>query len=43
MQIAIDEAAVIIFLTDVSTGITDLDEEITRILRKNPKSYSGSK
>ena len=37
VQIAIDEAAVIIFLTDVSTGITDLDEEITRILRKNPK------
>jgi GTP-binding protein len=37
VQIAIDEAAVIVFLTDVSTGITDLDEEITRMLRKNPK------
>lgn len=37
VQIAIDEAAVIIFLTDVTTGITDLDEEIARILRKNPK------
>lgn len=37
VQIAIDEAAVIVFLTDVTTGITDLDEEIARILRKNPK------
>jgi GTP-binding protein len=37
VQIAMDEAAVIIFLTDVSTGITDLDEEIARMLRKNPK------
>lgn len=37
VQIAIDEAAVIVFLTDVSTGITDLDEEIARMLRKNPK------
>lgn len=37
VQIAIDEAAVILFLVDVSTGITDLDEEIAKILRKNPK------
>jgi GTP-binding protein len=37
VQIAIDEAAVIVFLTDVTTGITDLDEEIARMLRKNPK------
>lgn len=37
VQIAIDEAAVIVFLTDVSTGITDLDEEIARMLRKTPK------
>lgn len=37
VQIAIDEAAIIVFLTDVSTGITDLDEEIARMLRKNPK------
>ncbi|MFZ1703495.1 MAG: ribosome biogenesis GTPase Der [Saprospiraceae bacterium] len=37
VQIAIDEAAVIIFLLDVSTGITDLDEEIARMLRKSPK------
>lgn len=37
VQIAIDEATVIVFLTDVTTGITDLDEEIARMLRKNPK------
>ncbi len=37
VQIAIEEAAVIIFLVDVTTGITDLDEEIARMLRKNPK------
>jgi GTP-binding protein len=37
VQIAIDEAAVIVFLADVATGITDLDEEIARMLRKNPK------
>jgi GTPase len=37
VQIAIDEAAVILFLADVTTGITDLDEEIARMLRKSPK------
>jgi GTPase len=37
VQIAIDEAAVIVFLVDVSTGITDLDEEVAKMLRKNPK------
>jgi GTPase len=37
VQIAIEEAAAIIFLVDVTTGITDLDEEIARMLRKNPK------
>jgi GTPase len=37
VQIALDEAAVIIFLVDVATGITDLDEEIAKMLRKNPK------
>ncbi|MFZ1751693.1 MAG: GTPase, partial [Saprospiraceae bacterium] len=36
VQIAMDEATIIIFLTDVSTGITDLDEEIAKMLRKNP-------
>jgi len=28
VQIAIDEASVIVFLTDVMTGITDLDEQV---------------
>jgi len=37
VQIAIDEAAVIIFMTDVMTGITDLDEQITNMLRKTDK------
>ncbi len=37
VQIAIDEATVIVFMTDVSTGITDLDEEIARMLRKSNK------
>lgn len=34
VDIAIDEAHVILFLTDAVTGITDLDMEITRKLRK---------
>ena len=34
VQIAIEEAEVIIFLTDVTTGITDLDEEVAKLLRK---------
>lgn len=37
VQIAIDEANVIVFVVDVSTGITDLDEEIANMLRRNPK------
>ncbi len=37
VQIAMDEATVIVFMTDVSTGITDLDEEIARMLRKSNK------
>ncbi|MBX9450063.1 MAG: ribosome biogenesis GTPase Der [Taibaiella sp.] len=32
--IALDEADVIIFVTDASTGITDLDEEMAAVLRK---------
>ena len=35
--IAIEEATVIIFMVDVTTGITDLDEEITQMLRRSPK------
>ena len=37
VTIAIDEAAVIVFLVDVTTGITDLDEEIANMLRKAKK------
>lgn len=37
VEIAIDEAHVIIFMVDVTTGITDLDEQMARILRKSSK------
>ncbi len=37
VQIAIDEASVIVFLTDVMTGITDFDEQVARMLRKTDK------
>jgi GTP-binding protein len=37
VRIAIDEAAVIIFMVDVTTGITDLDEEVANMLRKADK------
>jgi GTP-binding protein len=37
VDIAIEEAAVIIFMVDVMTGITDLDAEITEKLRKSTK------
>lgn len=35
--IAIDEASVILFMVDVTTGITDLDDEIARLLRRSKK------
>ncbi|WP_304066403.1 ribosome biogenesis GTPase Der [Pedobacter glucosidilyticus] len=35
--IAIEEATVIIFMVDVTTGITDLDDEIASVLRKSNK------
>ncbi len=37
VDIAIEEATVIIFMTDVMTGITDLDAEIADKLRKSKK------
>ena len=37
VQIAIQEATVIIFMVDVTTGITDLDEEVANMLRKTDK------
>ncbi len=37
VAIAIEEANVIILVVDVTTGITDLDQEITDMLRRSPK------
>lgn len=37
VQIAIDEADVIIFMGDVTTGITDLDESVAQMLRRSDK------
>jgi len=35
--IAIDEATVILFMVDVTTGVTDLDDEIANLLRRSKK------
>ncbi len=35
--IAIEEASVVVFMVDVVTGITDLDDDIAKILRKSKK------
>lgn len=35
--IAVEEASVIVFMVDVTTGITDLDDEIAAVLRKGKK------
>lgn len=37
VEIAIDEANVIIFVLDVMTGLTDLDESVANMLRKSKK------
>lgn len=37
VEIAIEEATVILFLVDVTTGITDLDDEIAQLLRRSKK------
>ena len=37
VHIAIDEADIIIFMVDVTTGITDLDEQMADILRRQAK------
>ncbi len=37
VAIAIDEANAIIFMVDVTTGITDLDEDVASLLRKTSK------
>lgn len=35
--IAVEEATVILFMVDVTTGVTDLDDEIAKILRRSNK------
>ncbi|MEM9887925.1 MAG: ribosome biogenesis GTPase Der [Bacteroidota bacterium] len=37
VRIAIEEASVIVFMVDVTTGITDLDDQIASMLRKSDK------
>ena len=37
VEIAIEEAHVIVFMVDVSTGITDLDDEVANMLRRTDK------
>lgn len=37
VQIAVQEARVIVFMVDVTTGITDLDEEVADLLRRSDK------
>jgi GTP-binding protein len=37
VRIAIDEATAIIFMVDVTTGVTDLDEQVAKMLRKTDK------
>lgn len=37
VMIAIEEATVILFMVDVTTGITDLDDEIADVLRRSKK------
>ena len=37
VELAIDEANVILFLVDATTGVTDLDQEVVKLLRKSNK------
>ena len=37
VKMAIEEAAVLMFMVDTSTGITDLDEEVADLLRRTKK------
>lgn len=37
VQVAIDEAQVIVFVVDVMTGIVDLDQEVAQLLRQTKK------
>ena len=37
VEIAVEEASIIIFMVDCTTGITDLDEDVANMLRKTKK------
>jgi GTPase len=37
VRVAIDEASIIIYVVDVLTGITDLDQEVANLLRRSDK------
>ena len=37
VQIAIEEADVILFVVDASNGVTDLDDQVASILRRSKK------
>lgn len=37
VEIAIDEASVIVFMVDVATGLTDLDDQVAKMLRRTKK------
>ena len=37
VKLAVDEADVILFLTDVTGGVTDLDDDVAELLRKSRK------
>jgi len=37
VMLAIDESDVILFVTDVTTGVTDYDEEVANLLRRSNK------
>ena len=37
VELAIDEANVILFLVDAKAGITDLDQAVVKLLRKSNK------
>jgi len=38
--LALDECSVIIFMVDVTTGITDLDQDVANVLRRTKKRCS---
>ncbi|WP_027419997.1 ribosome biogenesis GTPase Der [Crocinitomix catalasitica] len=39
VEIAIDEASIILFVVDVTVGITDLDTSVMKLLRKSEKEF----